>query len=227
MSIVVASGNRGKLAEIRAILGDLPVEVLSAAEALGDALPNIVESGETFEQNARIKAQAIASVSMMLTLADDSGLEVDALGGRPGVRSRRFAGEGSTDAENNAELLRRMDEVDGADRRARFRATIIVLDPWNDGSEIVASGTCEGSIARKPSGTGGFGYDPLFIVDGTESTMADLDETEKNRISHRGRALRELQPKLEALISGRLAQADAIMRGSYAPPPSEATPRKA
>lgn len=220
MSIVLASGNRGKLAEIRQILGDLPVEVLSAAEALGDAMPNITEDGETFEDNARIKATTIAAVSMMLTLADDSGLEVDALGGRPGVRSRRFAGEGATDAENNAELLRSMEEVDDEERSARFRATIVVVDPWNENAEIVASGSCEGSIARKPSGTGGFGYDPLFIVQGKDSTMAELSEAEKNHISHRGVALRELQPKLEALIQLRLAQAESIMSGSYAPPPS-------
>lgn len=220
MSIVVASGNRGKLAEIRQILANLPVEVMSAAEALGDAMPNITEDGETFEDNARIKATTIASLSMMLTLADDSGLEVDALGGRPGVRSRRFASEGATDAENNAELLRSMEEVDDGERSARFRAAIVVVDPWNDNAEIVAAGSCEGSIARKPSGTGGFGYDPLFIVQGKERTMADLNEDEKNEISHRGRALRELQPRLEALIQSRLAQAESIMSGSYAPPPS-------
>lgn len=187
MSIVVATGNRGKLAEIRTLLGDLPVEVLSAGEALGDALPNITEDGETFVDNARIKARAISALSMMLTLADDSGLEVDALGGRPGVRSRRFAGEGSTDAENNAELLKRMDEIDDQDRTARFRAAIVVIDPWAE-EELVAEGSCEGSIARKPSGTGGFGYDPLFIVQGKDRTMAELDEAEKNEISHRGRA---------------------------------------
>ncbi len=220
MSIVVATGNRGKLAEIRAILANLPVEVLSAAEALGEALPNINEDGDTFEANALIKARAVATASMMLTLADDSGLEVDALGGRPGVRSRRFAGEGATDAENNAELLRRMDEVEDADRTARFRAAIAVVDPWADGEETVVAGSCEGLIARKPSGTGGFGYDPLFIVEGTARTMAELDEADKNEISHRGRALRELQPKLEHIIRGRLSQAESILRGSFSPPPS-------
>ncbi len=222
MSIVVASGNRGKLAEIRALLANLPVEVLSAAEALGDALPNITEDGETFEDNARIKARAVADVSMMLTLADDSGLEVDALGGRPGVRSRRFAGEGATDAENNAELLRRMDEVEGDGRRARFRVAMVTIDPWDDGAELVVHGSCEGSIARKPSGTGGFGYDPLFIVDGKERTMADLAEDEKNEISHRGRALRELKPSLEAIIRRRLKEAQVVMRGSFSSPTSEA-----
>jgi XTP/dITP diphosphohydrolase len=199
----------------------MPVEVLSASEALGEAVPNITEDGETFEDNARIKARAIAGASMMLTLADDSGLEVDALGGRPGVRSRRFAGEGATDAENNAELLRRLDEVYDDDRRARFRAAIVMVDPWNEDEETVVTGTCEGVIARKPSGSGGFGYDPLFIVRGKDRTLADLSEREKAEISHRGRALRDLQPKLEALIQTRLAQADSIMRGSYKPPPSE------
>ena len=223
MSIVVATTNRGKLAEIRTMLGQLPVEVLSAQDALGDAMPNIVEDGDTFEDNALIKARAVATASMMLTLADDSGLEVEALGGRPGVRSRRFASEGATDAENNAELLRRMDEVEDEDRSARFRAAIAVVDPWNHSPEIIVSGVCEGTIARKPSGTGGFGYDPLFIVHGKDSTMAELDEAEKNALSHRGRALGELEPKLQEIIRDRLEQAESILRGTYAPPDSRSS----
>jgi XTP/dITP diphosphohydrolase len=225
MSIVVATGNRGKLFEIRAMLGNLPVEVLSAEEALGAANPNIVEDGETFEENAIKKARAIAQSALLLTIADDSGLEVDALGGRPGVRSRRFAGERATDGENNAELLRRMDEVDDQDRSARFRAAIALVDPWDPEREHIVSAACEGRIARKPSGTGGFGYDPLFIVDGLERTMAELAEDEKNRISHRGKALRQLQPHLEAVVRGRLMQAAEILRQTGAPPSTPLPPR--
>jgi XTP/dITP diphosphohydrolase len=223
MSLVVATGNRGKLFEIRAMLGELPVEVLSAADALGPAAPNVVEDGETFEENAIKKARAVAAASMLLTIADDSGLEVDALGGRPGVRSRRFAGERATDGENNAELLRRMDEVEDRDRSARFRAAIALIDPWEPEKEHIVSASCDGRIARKPSGTGGFGYDPLFIVDGLERTMAELSEEEKNRISHRGKALRELQPRLEAIVRARLGQAADIVRASI--PPSLPPPR--
>src|SRR5688572_27916320 len=163
MTIVVATGNRAKLTEVRALLSSLPVEVLCTAEALGHE-PNITEDAETFEENALKKARVVAAQTMMLTLADDSGLEVDALGGRPGVRSHRFAREGATDAENNAELLRRMDEVDDDERSARFRAAIALVDPWEPKAEVVVEGRCDGRIAHKPSGAGGFGYDPLFIV---------------------------------------------------------------
>ena len=212
MTIVVATGNRGKLTEIRSLLGELPVEVLSAQEALGDALPKVVEDCDSFEDNALKKARTVATEAMMLTLADDSGLEVDALGGRPGVRSARFAGEGATDAENNAELLRQMDDVDDESRKARFRAAIALVDPWDPDGEVVVQGSCEGRIARTPSGTGGFGYDPLFIVDELDRTMAELGEAEKNEISHRGKALAQLQPRLEAIVRARLDEAAQILR---------------
>ncbi len=217
MSIVVATTNRGKLAEIRAILGELPVEVLSANQALSDP-PNVIEDGDTFEANALKKAREIAAVTMMLTLADDSGLEVDALGGRPGVRSARFASEGATDAENNAELLRQMCDLGDADRAARFRCAIAMVDPWSpEGEVIVVEGSCEGSVAHQPTGTGGFGYDPLFVVAGQDRTMAELSEDEKNQISHRAKALAALQPKLAAIVEERLADATRILS---TPPPS-------
>jgi XTP/dITP diphosphohydrolase len=211
MSIVVATSNRVKLLEIRTLLGDLPVEVLSAKEALADVLPNIVEDGDNFEANAIKLARTIAQSSMMVTLADDSGLEVDALGGRPGVRSARFAGEGSTDAENNAELLKRMAELDDSDRVARFRCAIALVDPWDLEREVVVTGTCEGRVAHQPTGTGGFGYDPLFIVQGGDKTLAELDENARSLVSHRARALRELQPRLEAIIKTRLDETMAIL----------------
>jgi XTP/dITP diphosphohydrolase len=220
MSIVVASSNRSRVAEIQAILADLPIEVLSSKQALGDDAPKITLDGETFEANALKKATAVAQASMMLTLADSAGLEVDALGGRPGVRSARFAGEGATDAENNAELLRRLEEVEDANRTARFRAAIALVDPWNAAHPVVVEGRVDGRIARTVSGTGGFGYEPLFIVEGKDRTLAELDEDERNEVSHRARVLRALAPKLESLVNARLEEADAVVAGSYVPPPS-------
>jgi XTP/dITP diphosphohydrolase len=154
---------------------------------------------------------------MMLTIADDSGLEVDALGGAPGVRSARFAGERATDAENNAALLAALDSLDtdptglrtGGSYPARFRCVLALVDPFvKDGEPIVVDGVCEGTITRTPRGSGGFGYDPLFLVEGTDKTMAELGEDEKNRISHRGRAFDKLRLVLEKL----LAERDAITR---------------
>lgn len=211
LGLVVATANPGKLVEIRALLRELPVEIVSMTDALGEA-PVIVEDGATFEDNALIKARHVAAETMMITVADDSGLEVDALGGRPGVRSRRFAHEGATDAENNAELLRRMLDVETAQRSARFSCAIALVDPWSDAVEL-ARGSCEGRIAHRPSGAGGFGYDPLFLVEGGERTMAELDEEEKNRVSHRGRALRAMRPLLEALLDARLLEAARVLSG--------------
>jgi XTP/dITP diphosphohydrolase len=222
MSIVVATSNRSRLAEIEALLGDLPVEVLSTKDALGDHEPPLVATdGETFEANALRKAQVIASATMMVTLADGAGLETDALGGRPGVRSSRFAGEGATDAENNAELLRRMEEVEDVSRSARFRAAIAIVDPWNPGHPVVVEGRIEGQIARTPSGTGGFGYDPLFIVDGKDCTLAELSDDERNEVGHRAKVLAAAGPKLIAIVNARLEEADAVVQGSYVPPPSQ------
>ena len=211
MSLVVASGNRGKLAEIRALLDGLPVEVLAMHDVLGPL--SIVEDADTFAKNALKKARSVAGACQMLTLADDSGLEVDALGGRPGVRSARFAREGATDAENNAALLSQLEDIDDASRSARFRCAIALVDPWGEegAREVVVEGTCEGRIARKPSGAGGFGYDPLFIVAETSCTMAELTDEQKNRVSHRGKALAELRPTLAALVAGRLADAVRII----------------
>ncbi len=210
MSIVLATGNRGKLAELRSMLADLPVEILSTEQALPLPL-TVVEDGETFEHNARKKATEVSEATMMVTLADDSGLEVDALGGRPGVRSARFSGEGATDAENNQALLAMMQDVDDDDRSARFRCVIALVDPFDPDNVQIAEGSCNGRIARTPSGHGGFGYDPLFIVDDSGRTMAELDEAEKNRISHRGRALAALHPRLVDLVRAKLAEATEIL----------------
>jgi XTP/dITP diphosphohydrolase len=224
--LLLASHNRGKLVELRALLADLPVELVSLASAL-PGKPQAAEEGQTFVENARTKARAAAEATMMVTLAEDAGLEVDALGGRPGVRSARFAGEGVTDADNNAALLTALSEVEDDQRAARFRCVMVLLDPWAEGdaanaalatlaptessaAEVVAEGACEGRIARAPSGGGGFGYDPLFIVDALGRTMAELTDDEKNHVSHRARAVAALRPALLALIARREAAAARI-----------------
>lgn len=203
-TLVVASSNRGKLVEFGALAADLPVEIIGITEAVPEPLV-IVEDGDTFEANAIHKARVVAGATVMLTLADDSGLEVDALGGRPGVRSARFAHERATDAENNAALLAALADVEEQHRTARFRCVLALVDPWAPpGAEpIIASGSCEGTIAREPHGTGGFGYDPLFIVRGMQRTMAELSDVEKNSLSHRALALKALRPALAALLESR------------------------
>jgi XTP/dITP diphosphohydrolase len=210
LTIVLATSNHGKLLELRALLADLPVQLRSAAELLG-AQPSIVEDGATFEENALIKARAIARATRTLALADDSGLEVDALDGRPGVRSARFAHERATDAENNAALLRELSEVEDGARAARFRCVLALVDPWREADVHVAQGSCEGSIARAPRGSGGFGYDPLFLVAGQNGqAMAELSEADKNRVSHRGRAMQALRAVLIELLNARLDEAERI-----------------
>ncbi|UQA60997.1 RdgB/HAM1 family non-canonical purine NTP pyrophosphatase [Polyangium aurulentum] len=205
LSILLATTNRGKLAEWSALLAELPIELLPLSTVLPD-MPPTIEDGTTFEENALIKARIAAEAAMMVTIAEDAGLEVDALGGRPGVRSARFAKEGATDSENNAALLEALAEIDDGQRAARFRCVVVLLDPWNESEpETVVQGRCEGSIAREPRGAGGFGYDPLFVVAGMGRTMAELSDDEKNRISHRAQAVAALRPRLEALIEGRLA----------------------
>ena len=215
-ALVVATQNRGKLDELRALLSGLGVQVLSTQDVTKREIV-VVEDGDTFEAKAKKKAQTVSAATLMLTIADDSGLEVDVLGGAPGVRSARFAGERATDAENNAALLAALDTLDadpGGTRanesfKARFRCVLALVDPFvKDGEPIVVEGTCEGKITRTPRGSGGFGYDPLFLVDGTDKTMAELGEEEKNRISHRGRAFDKLRLVLEKL----LAERDAITR---------------
>jgi XTP/dITP diphosphohydrolase len=210
-TLVVATTNRGKLEELRALLEGLPVEVRSAAEVMREP-PHVVEDGATFEENAVKKARAVAHATMMLTLADDSGLEVDALGGRPGVRSARFAHERATDAENNAALLTALaslgDPAEPAGFRARFRCVLALVDPFTGGGEPrTVEGVCEGTITRTPRGSGGFGYDPLFVVGGADKTMAELSEEEKNRVSHRARAFASLRPLLERVLAERAEQA--------------------
>ena len=210
-ALVVATQNRGKLDELRALLSSLDVQVLSVQDVTKREI-TVVEDGDTFEANAKKKAQTVAAATMMLTIADDSGLEVDALNGAPGVRSARFAGERATDAENNAALLAALDSLDtdpgvprtGVSYKARFRCVLALIDPFlKDGEPTIVEGVCEGKITRTPRGSGGFGYDPLFLVEGTDKTMAELGEDEKNHISHRGRAFDKLRLVLEKVLAER------------------------
>lgn len=210
LSLVLATQNEGKLSELRLLLADLPVHVLSVRDALGASL-DVVEDGETFRDNALIKARAVCRATHMVSLADDSGLEVDALGGRPGVRSARFAHEHATDAENNAKLLLELEAVPDAQRSARFRCVLALVTPSNDTPSTV-DGVCEGNIAREPRGSGGFGYDPLFIVAGEGGrTLAELSEEEKNRVSHRGKAMRALRPLLVELVNRALDETESVL----------------
>jgi XTP/dITP diphosphohydrolase len=216
-SLVVATSNRGKLEEFRALLAGLPVRVHTIEEACAKP-PVIVEDGVTFEENAVKKARAVAAVSMMLTLADDSGLEVDALAGAPGTRSARYAHDRATDAENNAALLASLaalpDAVGTRPLSARFRCVLALIDPYaSDPLPVVVEGRCEGTLTRTPRGSGGFGYDPLFVVDGADKTMAELTEAEKNALSHRARAFAALRPVLEQVIARRNETIARVERG--------------
>ncbi len=199
--LVVATRNKGKLREIAACLGELGIKVIPL-DAISEDV-DLTEDGATFEENALKKARKVARVSGKLTLADDSGLEVEALGGAPGVRSARFAGEDAGDEENNRELLRRLQGVPAERRRASFRCVMALVDPAT-GREWVVEGSCHGIILENPRGEGGFGYDPLFFLPEREKTMAELPLAEKNRISHRGRALKAIKAVLrEQFLTGR------------------------
>lgn len=200
MRIVLSSSNSGKLKELASLMADLPVQLVSLAEVIAPP-PVLREDGETFEANAVSKAQQASATTGHVALADDSGLEVEALGGRPGVRSARFASEHATDAENNAELLRQLEGVPEPMRRARFRCVLALVSPSNPDEPRIASGQCGGHIARAPRGDNGFGYDPLFLVDGHGGrTMAELTPAEKNAVSHRSRAISALRPLVIELL---------------------------
>lgn len=207
--VLVATTNAGKLFEFQALLSACLPGLIGALELLSlrDVLPAYEapeEDGASFEDNARIKAWAAAKATGLLTLADDSGLEVDALGGEPGVFSARYAGEHASDAENKQKLLEALWEVPDEKRGARFRCSIVMADP-ESGAEYVACGVCEGRIARAERGSGGFGYDPLFVVlgEGGEETqtLAELSPEAKNKISHRAKAVFNLKAELERRFS--------------------------
>jgi XTP/dITP diphosphohydrolase len=190
--LAIASRNPGKIREILAICKDWPVEWLAADQRW----PDVEETGATYAENAWLKAHAVSRALGVPAVADDSGIEVDALGGAPGPRSARFAGDGATDEANLRAVVRAISGVPAPGRTARYRCVATVV--WPDGSEVSAEGVCEGVLRTRPRGSGGFGYDPIFEPAGWDRTMAELSAEDKDRISHRGRAFRALADRLRA-----------------------------
>ncbi len=198
MTLLVATGNAGKLRELRRLLAPEGIEVRGLTEVPG-ARP-VEEDGATFLENARKKARALAELTGLPALADDSGLAVAALGGRPGVRSARYAGPGATDADNNRKLLEELRGVPPGQRQAAFVCAMVLAVPGQE--DVEAEGRLEGRILEEGRGEEGFGYDPLFLVEGQGLTLAELALDAKNRLSHRGRALAALLPHLRERARG-------------------------
>jgi len=196
-SLLIATGNKGKLQELRQLLTDLPLVLLG----LGDFPAihhHVAETGATFVENASLKASGYARQAKVLTLADDSGLEVDALGGAPGAMSARFGGDTASDSARIDKLLTELSEIEGAERSARFVCAIVVAD--SIGAILnISTGICEGHIAMAPRGKAGFGYDPIFIPTAQRLTFGELEPEIKNQISHRARALKEARQYLQGL----------------------------
>ena len=190
--LLIATHNPGKLSELTSLLGDVPFDLVSLADV--GIHHQVDETGETFERNATLKAETYARLSGLPTLADDSGLEVDALDGEPGVRSARYAGDNASDADRIAFLLRKLDNIPEGDRTARFRCVIGLARPG--GPLELHSGACEGRILEAPRGSSGFGYDPVFFVPEMGKTMAELTAAQKNRVSHRSAAARKASASL-------------------------------
>ena len=202
--LLLGSANQGKLRELRTILDGLPVELVGLAEAgLGEP-PEVEETGDTFLQNALLKARAYAAWSGLAAVADDSGLEVDALGGAPGIRSARYAGQGAGDQANLDKLLAALAGVPPERRTARFRCAAVLVDPRAGGlKERSAEAAWEGRLLEAPRGSGGFGYDPVFLPDGWDRTSAEVDQATKDAASHRGKAFRALRPAIEQWAKGQ------------------------
>ena len=193
MRIIAATKNKHKIEEIQTITKEFGMDVISRADA-GVPDVEVEEDGDTFEANSEKKAREIMELCGEITIADDSGLMVDALDGAPGVISARFAGEDGNDLKNNEKLMKLLENVPPEKRTARFVSVITMVYP--DGRKIVARGECKGHMIYQPKGSNGFGYDPLFVPDGYDRTFAELTGTEKNRISHRAIALQNLRGKL-------------------------------
>ena len=200
--LLIATGNPGKWRELRALLAGLPFEIASLAEY---ALLPPVETGATFLDNALLKARHARAATGLAVIADDSGLEVDALGGAPGVHSARYAGPDASDAENNAKLVAALAGVPPERRSARYRCVLVYLPADLAAAPLIAEGVWEGRIVDAPRGTAGFGYDPHFLVPEVGCTAAQLAPADKNRRSHRGAALRTLRERLERLDLGAAA----------------------
>jgi len=206
VSLVFATRNKGKLVELRELLPGLDVlSIDEAAARAGVVIPEVVEDAETFVGNAAKKAREVSQITRLPALADDSGLEVDALGGAPGVYSARYAGEPHDDAKNNAKLLQALVGIE--QRMARFRAVLALADVHGPlGAEVItADGVCEGVILDAPRGTGGFGYDPLFYSPELKMTFAEAGVGSKSELSHRARAMRAIKPRLLDYLSRRPA----------------------
>ena len=199
MQLLIATHNRGKLIEYQEMLADLPFELVTLDDV--GIRDDIEENGATFAENARAKALEYARRSGLLTLADDSGLEVDALGGEPGVHSKRYAGENKNDPDRIAFLLDKLRGVPRDQRAARFRCALAIATPRGELYEC--AGTCEGLIEFTPRGTNGFGYDPVFLFPERGLTMAELSAEEKNRISHRARATIAARKILQELVANK------------------------
>jgi XTP/dITP diphosphohydrolase len=193
--LVIATGNEGKLREFRSLLAGLPFELTSSAQ-LGLSLPE--ETGTTFLANALLKARHAASLSGSAAIADDSGLEVDALSGAPGIYSARYAGAGADDAKNNAKLMHALAGLPHELRRARYRCALVFVENAMDAAPLTAEADWEGFILDAPRGGGGFGYDPYFWLPDLRKSAAELPPAEKNRLSHRGKAMRALRDQLAA-----------------------------
>ena len=199
LTIVLANKHEPKLVELRALLGDLGCDFVSLSDG-ADASP-LDDDEPTLEAAASKKARIACRATGMLAVAEESGLEVDALGGRPGVRSASYAHERATDAENNAALLRDLEEIDEGNRTAHFRCVLALANPWSD-EVVVVSGQCDGRIARAARGSGGFGYEPLFVVDGGDGrAFAELDPAVRHALNPRVRAAAALRPVLLALFA--------------------------
>ncbi len=194
--LLLATRNKGKMMELKEHIIGMPIEILTMDDIFD--IPEVEEDGDTFLENAKKKAVIAAKESGYLTLADDSGLAVDALNGLPGVHSARFAGDERNDDLNNVKLLEMLKDVPPFRRTARFVCAIVIATP--EGKTYAAEGLSEGVILDKPRGTGGFGYDPLFYVPELKKTFAELDKKEKNLVSHRGRALKQAAETLKMLI---------------------------
>ena len=193
--LVVATANPGKLREFRSLLAGLPFELTSLAEL---NLPSPEETGATFLENALLKARHAAALSGSAAVADDSGLEVDALDGAPGIYSARYARKCADDRSNNAKLMIELLGVPHAQRQARYRCALVFVDDAADAAPLIAEADWEGFILDVPRGTGGFGYDPFFWLPELGKSAAELDPAEKNRLSHRGKAMRALRQQLAA-----------------------------
>lgn len=198
MKWVLATGNPGKVSELAAMLAPLSVELLPQSDF---QVSEVAETGTTFVENAIIKARHAAALTGLPAIADDSGLEVDAINGAPGVYSSRFAGEQASDQDNVAKLLSELQGVEPSNRSARFRCVLVFMRHADDPTPLICQGTWQGQIAEQAFGEGGFGYDPVFTPRGLSNTAAQMSKAEKNAVSHRGQALQQLIAQLPDFLN--------------------------